>query len=156
MVKTTIRLTESELRNIITEELESVLIQEGWFKNAAFGAALGLSSLMPNTMQAQNNNTRGYQSNTNDTVQTTNVSNQKMSIQQLQKLFPQAYKDRNANQQTWQKNQTLYVSTLPNGKQSLVGKIAASHGQNPWNALVDRYGQTENDNTFDFGDFDIR
>ena len=152
-------LTENELNRVICEEINKALIEEGWFKNAAVGAAIGLSSMMPNNAYAQNNAQNNYNYNNRDSVSVTNnvnnVANQKMSIKQLRKLFPKAYKDRNANQDTWVKNQNEYVATLSNGKVSLVGKIAASYGNNPWNALVERYGQTEDSNIFSF-DLDIR
>lgn len=140
------------LANIIDEEVNRVMLEEGWFKNAAMGAAIGLSSLMPGTSYGQSNS--GYQNN-NDTVKSVGMNVQYMSLEQLQKLFPQAYKDRNANPQVWEKNQKLYTATLSNGKISLVGKIAASHGQNPWEALVNKYCQNEHDSVFELSDFDI-
>jgi hypothetical protein len=101
----------------------------------------------------QKANAQDVQPQRTDSVQTVNQQN--MTIQQLQKLFPRAYKDRNANPKVWKKNQTKYATELPNGKVSLVGKIAASHGQNPWDALVKRYCPQDED-IFTLGDFDIQ
>lgn len=139
------------LRNI-KKYFQGDIIKEGWMKNAAFGAALGLSSLLPNASYAQNTQ-NAQQSQYNDSVQT--MKNDSLTIGDLQKLFPKAYEDRNANADVWEKNQSLYTAKLPNGKYSLVGKIAASHGQNPWKALVDKYVPKQTDNVFDLSDFDI-
>ena len=111
--------------------------------------ALGAASMFGNPQTA---NAQNVQQQRNDTTQISNQQN--FTVQQLQKMFPQAYADKDANPEVWQKNQVSYVGQLPNGKQSLVGKIAASHGQNPWDALVKRYCP-QNDNVFQLGDFDI-
>lgn len=123
---------------------ESVINEFNW-KAAALGGMMAASPMQGNAQ------TQNYQQN--DSIRTTVQQSQQMTIEQLMKLFPQAYKDRNANPQVWQQNQKLYVAEV-NGKISLVGKIAASHGQNPWDALVKRYCPQE-DNVFQLGDFDI-
>jgi hypothetical protein len=119
-------------------------LNEGW-KDWAVAGMMAASPMQGNAQ------TQNYQQN--DSIRTTAQQSQQMTIEQLMKLFPQAYKDRNANSQVWQQNQKLYVAEV-NGKISLVGKIAASHGQNPWDALVKRYCPQE-DNVFQLGDFDI-
>jgi hypothetical protein len=119
-------------------------VNEGW-KDWAVAGMMAMSPMQGNAQ------TQNYQQN--DSIRTTAQQSQQMTIEQLMKLFPQAYKDRNANSQVWQQNQKLYVAEV-NGKISLVGKIAASHGQNPWDALVKRYCPQE-DNVFQLGDFDI-
>jgi hypothetical protein len=121
------------------------IVGEANWKNAILGGMMAMSPMQGNA------HTQNYQQN--DSIRTTVQQSQQMTIEQLMKLFPQAYKDRNANSQVWQQNQKLYVAEV-NGKISLVGKIAASHGQNPWDALVKRYCPQE-DNVFQLGDFDI-
>lgn len=69
----------------------------------------------------------------------------KLDIAQAKKLFRQAYKDRKANPNIWKKNKNAYCAQLPNGKHSIVGLVAASHGENPWNAIVKKYCSQEND-----------
>lgn len=120
-------------------------INEFNWKAAALGGMMAMSPMQGNAQ------TQNYQQN--DSIRTTVQQSQQMTIEQLMKLFPQAYKDRNANSQVWQQNQKLYVAEV-NGKISLVGKIAASHGQNPWDALIKRYCPQE-DNVFQLGDFDL-
>ena len=120
-------------------------INEFNWKAAALGGMMAMSPMQGNAQ------TQNYQQN--DSIRTTVQQSQQMTIEQLMKLFPQAYKDRNANPQVWEKNQKMYIAEV-NGKISLVGKIAASHGQNPWDALVKRYCPQE-DNVFQLGDFDI-
>ena len=139
-----IAMGESIIRNKIIDEA----VDEGignWLKGAAIGGMMAMSPMQGNAQ------TQNYQHN--DSTKTTVQQSQQMTIEQLMKLFPQAYKDRNANPQVWEKNQKMYVAEV-NGKTSLVGKIAASHGQNPWDALVKRYCPQE-DNVFQLGDFDI-
>jgi hypothetical protein len=56
----------------------------------------------------------------------------------------------------WKNNQKEYVAELPNGRMSLVGKIAASRGNNPWDAIVKKYcPQAYDDYVFQLNDFDI-
>ena len=139
-----IAMGESIRRNKVIDEA----VDEGignWLKGAALGGMMAMSPMQGNAQ------TQNYQHN--DSTKTTVQQSQQMTIEQLMKLFPQAYKDRNANPQVWQQNQKSYVAEV-NGKTSLVGKIAASHGQNPWDALVKRYCPQE-DNVFQLGDFDI-
>jgi hypothetical protein len=157
MAKNIIRLTESDLHRIVKESVQKILAEEyvinegvdegigNWIKGATLGGMMAMSPMQGNAQ------TQNYQQN--DSIRTTVQQSQQMTIEQLMKLFPQAYKDRNANSQVWQQNQKLYVAEV-NGKTSLVGKIAASHGQNPWDALVKRYCPQE-DNVFQLGDFDI-
>ena len=123
---------------------EEVINEFNW-KAAALGGIMAMSPMQANA-QSQN-----YQQN--DSIKTSIQQSQQMTIDQLMKLFPQAYKDKDATPQVWQQNQKLYVAEV-NGKISLVGKIAASHGQNPWEALIKRYCPQE-DNVFQLGDFDI-
>lgn len=61
MSRKTIRITESQLRNMIQEcvreELSKNNINEGWFKNAAIAGAIGAASIFGgNKAQAQNVN----------------------------------------------------------------------------------------------------
>jgi recombination DNA repair RAD52 pathway protein len=120
-----------------------------WLKGAALGGMMAMSPMQAN---AQNSHIQG-----NDSTNTTVMQHQmqQMSVEDLIKKFPRAYKDRNANPKVWVKNQKAYVSEV-NGKICLVGKIAASHGQNPWNALLKKYCQNSDENIFNLGDFDIQ
>ena len=180
-MKQIIRLTESDLHRLVKESVQRILaetnasdsgefntvafpmvrrispvgkqigkipVEEGvnWLKGAALGGIMAMSPMQSNAQQRQN-----YQQN--DSIKTSIQQSQQMTIDQLMKLFPQAYKDKDATPQVWQQNQKLYVAEV-NGKISLVGKIAASHGQNPWDALVKRYCPQEDD-VFQLGDFDI-
>lgn len=124
---------------------------EGWARNTAMAGVLGAASLFGGL----NANAQDVQPNKPDTVQTVKQQQVTMDIKQLKKMFPQAYKDRNANKDVWMKNQSKYTATMPNGKISLVGKIEASHGQNPWEALVKKYCPNQNDDIFTLSDFDI-
>lgn len=155
-MKRKIRITENDLHRIVENAVYQVLaeqnnrVDEGW-KGLAMAGMMGAASLFG----GQKANAQNVAPQ--DTIQTTQTQqpqaqNQKTSftMQELQQMFPQAYKDKDKNPKVWQKNQTKYVGNLPNGKTSLVGKIAASHGQNPWQALVDRYVST-----FELSDFDI-
>jgi hypothetical protein len=90
-------------------------LNEGW-KDWAVAGMMAMSPMQGNAQ------TQNYQQN--DSIRTTAQQSQQMTIEQLMKLFPQAYKDRNANSQVWQQNQKLYVDEV-NGKISFVGKIAA-------------------------------
>ena len=95
---------------------------------------------------------QNYNNNT-DSVKTTTQRPQQITLKKLKKMFPQAYRDKNANPEVWKQNQNMYVAEV-NGKISLVGKIAASSGQNPWDALVKKYCYSEN-KTFSLSDFGI-
>lgn len=151
MKKKLIRLTEGDLHRIVEEcvrrivtESQNGVINEGFgnkLKAAAIGGMLAMSPMQANAQQPQRN----------DTVQTVR---QEITTKQLRKLFPQAYKDRNAGPDVWKKNQTQYVAEV-NGKICLVGKIAASHGENPWNALLRKYCPQSDEHIFQLGDFDI-
>ena len=144
MTQLTERVERNEyvaLENCIDDEVP----EKYYFSDRAVAGMMAMSPMQGNAQ------TQNYQQN--DSIRTTAQQSQQMTIEQLMKLFPQAYKDRNANSQVWQQNQKLYVAEV-NGKISLVGKIAASHGQNPWDALVKRYCPQE-DNVFQLGDFDI-
>ena len=111
--------------------------------------------MMAMTPMQANAQSQNYQTQPNAPIQTQMQQSQKMTLQDLMKMFPQAYKDRNANAKVWFKNQKKYVSEL-NGKIVLVGKIAASHGKNPWDALLQKYCPEEYDNkVFSLNDFDI-
>lgn len=149
-------MKDNKINLIIREEIYRTLykknnrVDENW-KGMAMAGMMGAASLFGGQKSNAQNVTP------QDTIQTTQTQqpqaqNQKTSftMQELQQMFPQAYKDKDKNPKVWQKNQTKYVGNLPNGKTSLVGKIAASHGQNPWQALVDRYVST-----FELSDFDI-
>lgn len=153
-----VRLTESDLHRIVKESVKRVLkeseydeeknVDEGignWIKGAAIGGMMAFSPSANAQSQNYNNNT--------DSVKTTTQQSQQITFKQLKKMFPQAYKDKNANPEVWKQNQNMYVAEV-NGKISLVGKIAASSGQNPWNALVKKYCPSE-DKTFSLSDFDI-
>lgn len=121
-----------------------------WLKGAAVGGMMAMSPMQANAQ------TQNYQPQQNDSIQTQMQQAQKLTSQDLMKMFPQAYKDRNANAKVWFKNQKKYVAEV-NGKISLVGKIAASHGQNPWDALLQKYCPEEYDSKiFSLSDFDIR
>ena len=145
----TIILTEGQFNRCLIENKECVSEGLGnWIKGAALGGMMALSPMQGN---AQNQN---YQQN--DSIRTTMQNQQEMSVEQLAKIFPAAYRDRNANAQVWQQNQNDYVVTF-NGKINLVGKIAASHGQNPWDALVKKYCPSKhNQDIFSLDDFDIQ
>ena len=116
-----------------------------WLKTAALGGMMTMSPMQANAQ------TQNYERN--DSTESTMQQRSKMTLEQLIKIFPKAYKDRNANPKVWERNQKQYVAEV-NGKISLVGKIAASHGKNPWDAIVKRYCPQEDD-IFQLGDFDI-
>jgi len=137
--------TGGKNHSIAMNHVNEEVINEFNWKAAALGGIMAMSPMQANA-QSQN-----YQQN--DSIKTSIQQSQQMTIDQLMKLFPQAYKDKDATPQVWQQNQKLYVAEV-NGKISLVGKIAASHGQNPWEALIKRYCPQE-DNVFQLGDFDI-
>jgi hypothetical protein len=137
--------TGGDNHSIAMNHVNEEVINEFNWKTAALGGIMAMSPMQANA-QSQN-----YQQN--DSIKTSIQQSQQMTIDQLMKLVPQAYKDKDATPQVWQQNQKLYVAEV-NGKISLVGKIAASHGQNPWEALIKRYCPQE-DNVFQLGDFDI-
>jgi hypothetical protein len=62
------------------------------------------------------------------------------SENELIKMCPAAYADRNKGPEVWQRNQSKYVIQNENGKVNISGKVAASHGQNPWYAILNSYG----------------
>lgn len=130
-------------------------VNEGKFGNALRTGALGAMMMFGgNNANAQGVNNRLP---SNDSIRTQIMAQQnvKFSEQDLIKMFPQAYKDRNANPRVWAKNQVKYVGQLPNGRSSLVGKIAASYGENPWQAIVQKYKESD-DLVFQLKDFDIQ
>ena len=136
-----IAMGESIRRNNIIDEA----VDEGignWLKGAALGGMMAMSPMQADAQQQQNN----Y-------PQSTIQQSQQMTVKQLRKLFPKAYKDRNARPEVWERSQNKYIAEV-DGKICLIGKIAASHGQNPWDALVKKYCPQE-DRTFQLGDFDI-
>ena len=136
-----------------TEKKVDEAVDEGignWLKGAAVGGMMAMSPMQANAQ------TQNYQPQQNDSIQTQMQQAQKLTSQDLMKMFPQAYKDRNANAKVWFKNQKKYVADV-NGKISLVGKIAASRGQNPWDALLQKYCPEEYDSKiFSLSDFDIQ
>jgi len=136
-----IAIGESIRRNKMIGEA----VDEGignWLKGAALGGMMAMSPMQADAQQQQNN----Y-------PQSTIQQSQQMTVKQLRKLFPKAYKDRNARPEVWERSQNKYIAEV-DGKICLIGKIAASHGQNPWDALVKKYCPQE-DRTFQLGDFDI-
>ena len=154
-MKRTIILSESELHRVI-EECVNEALEEGMFKNAMMGLAVGAASMFPSQGHAQQsqqsynyrtpNSVRYHDaSNKNDSLMADKVynaqdfiTNHPLSEKDLTKIFPQAYKDRNANPNVWKANQTKYCGKI-HGKNSIVGKVAAANGQNPWNAIVNTY-----------------
>ena len=133
------RVGESIVREAVDESIGN------WLRGAALGGMMAMTPMQANAQQ------QNY--NQNDSIQTTIQQTQQMSIDQLKKMFPKAYKDRKAKPKVWKKNQMSYIGEV-NGKMNLIGKIAASHGQNPWDALVKRYCPQQ-DNIFQLSDFDI-
>jgi len=167
------------------EILNKDVVNENW-KGAALGAALGAATLFGGGQaKAQNNpnvnqlDTIGYEVVNNDGTTNRyyktdyapdewNFHNQyfkkqcnrkQYSEQELIKLCPSAYADRNKSPKVWNKNQNNYTFTTNDGRVNVAGKIAASRGQNPWQAIVasnnvqTRPITTSND--FDMNDFDI-
>jgi hypothetical protein len=142
---------------------ESDNLDENW-KGYALGAALGAASLFSggNHLNAQNNrqDTIGY-TVTMPNGETTNYMRNSYSPDEwkytndyfkkqcgkasyseneLIKMCPAAYADRNKGPEVWQRNQSKYVIQNENGKVNISGKVAASHGQNPWYAILNSYG----------------
>lgn len=144
-MKRVIKITESELRSIIKESVNEALVNEGWGKNALGALAFGATAMFGNNANAQNNNVQQSDSIQQQTVQQQNVQQQlTFTMEELINLFPQAYKDRDKSPKVWGNKPVKYAAKLPNGKFSLVGQIAASHGENPWDAIVKRYCPQEN------------
>ena len=132
-----VRINESQLRQIVKGYVHDILA-ESW-KNYAMAATIGAASLFggPNKANATN-------MSQTDSTHVVMHQETKLDIAQAKKLFRQAYKDRNANPNIWKKNKNAYCAQLPNGKYSIVGLVAASHGENPWNAIVKKYCPQEN------------
>jgi len=138
-------------------------------RNIGAAAAIGAASLFggQSIANAQNTNNCGYTYDysdcrtAKDSAMVRNIVDRKCQMKkfnkdELMKLFPNAYKDRNGNPELWKKNKNAYETTIE-GKVSLVGVVAASRGQNPWEAVLNSYlSNTNNDNdTFSLNDFDI-
>lgn len=127
---------------------------ESW-KGFAVAGMLGAASMFGGNNQAQ---AQTVNNNSGQTEQPQNV-NSEIPVQQLMKMFVAAYQDKDANEQIWRQNPNKYIAQLPNGKVSLVGRIAASHGENPWEAILRRYNPTEYAKSipqlFSLEDFDL-
>lgn len=145
-------------------------------ENAVLGGMMALSTLGANAQTQQSNYNYKTPDNIvyqdcrthNDSVAAKNhydvedyITNHPSTEKQLAQMFPQAYADRNANPQTWEKNQSNYAGKI-NGRMSIVGKTAAAVGQNPWQAILQKYSdlnykskQKQNNDIFSLSDFDI-
>jgi ribosomal protein L37AE/L43A len=137
------------------------VIEENW-KGALLGTAMGAASLFSGmhanaqtSIPQQGNDTIGYNIHYGDGTQkqvwrndftpdewnfhkkyfNKQLNRKMLTAQELKKLCPTAYKDRN-NPNVWEKNQNKYVFNNPDGTINMKGKIAASRGQNPWEAIV--------------------
>lgn len=160
MHKNRIKITEAQLNRVINESITQVLneqyaMNEGW-KNWAAAGILGAASMFGGSQNAQAQSQYNYQTpdsivykncdNKNDSVMAKKmwdnedrITNNPLTVKQLAKMFPKAYKDRNASPEVWQKNQNSYCGTDVNGRMSIVGKRAAAYGKNPWDAIVRKY-----------------
>lgn len=155
-MKRKIKITEQDLHRIV-ENCVNEALEEGW-KNLALTGAIGAASLFPQNGNAQQVK-QTYNYRTPNAIRYQNAStkqdslladkiydnddyitNHPMSEKELASIFPQAYKDRNANPQVWKQNQTQYCGEVY-GKNSIVGKIAASKGENPWQAILNKYSK---------------
>lgn len=148
-----IRITQNDLYQIIQESVlrtlnESQMIDEGW-KNWVMAGTLGAASLFGGKTYAQD--TSYCKDMNGNTQMTQNMSNEDLkwaspiyTEKELIKIFPAAYRDRNATPEIWNQNQKEYcgeITTPWNNKtkNSVVGKVAAAHGQNPWKAIKEKY-----------------
>ena len=142
-----VRINEHQLRQIVKNCVHDVLC-ESW-KDYAMAGVLGAASMFGGAQKANANNITN-----NDSTQIVMQQEIKLDSVQLKKLFQQAYKDRNANPEVWKNNKSSYCAQLPNGKYSIVGMVAASHGNNPWDALVKKYCPQEKEaDMFTLDDF---
>lgn len=152
MKRRVIRLTEQQLNNIIKQAINETM-EEGKFKNAMVGAAIAGASLFPNHGYAQ----KTYNYKTPDRIkyaQSTNkadslladkvcqeydyVTNHPKTEKELIKMFPNAYRDRNADSKTWKQNPSQY-STIEGRRGLTAGQMAAAQGENPWQAILNTY-----------------
>lgn len=172
MSKKTIRITETQLRRMIQEcvreEMSKNNINEGWLKNTAIAGAIGAASIFGgNKAQAQNVN--NYDAHTQEEMKiqkrAEEVNQMRFTIKQLKNMFPQAYKDRNANPEVWMKNKNSYCGQLPNGQTSIAPMIEASYGKNPWLLLLKKFNpdeyakcsnKTQKNEIYNLIDFDIQ
>lgn len=53
-------------------------------------------------------------------------------------MFPNAYRDRNADSKTWKQNPSQY-STIEGRRGLTAGQMAAAQGENPWQAILNTY-----------------
>lgn len=167
-------ISEEQLNRVIFGDNR---VDEGWLKNAAIGGLMGAATMFGGTnANAQN----VQQNNKQDTVQLDNSYlkrqkesedfhkrldkeilkryQKKYSVDELKEIFPIAYEHRNADKNVWLNNKLSYVGEI-DGKDSIVGMTAASRGENPWEAIVQRYTDNtkqNDDNIFTLGDFDIQ
>jgi hypothetical protein len=156
-MKRRIKLNEADLRRIC-ENCVNEVIEEGWLKNLGLGTAIAVASSFPQNGNAQQTK-QTYNYRTPNEIRYQNAStkqdslladkicdiddyitNHPMGEKELASIFPQAYKDRNANPQVWNQNQTYYCGKVY-GRISIVGKIAASKGENPWQAILNKYSK---------------
>lgn len=169
-------IKESDLRKTVRKIIREEAENEGWFKNLATAGAIAAAAMNPtnaNAQQTYNYRTPDsiryrYANTKSDSIVSDKVcdnddyiTNHPFTERQLAKMFPQAYKDRNATPDVWKKNQESYISQVY-GINSLCGKTAASVGKNPWEAILNKYTSRnyqskmkQKDNIFTLGDFDI-
>lgn len=112
-------------------------LEEGWLKNAVMGGMMGLMSMSPNV--GANAQSMDVGNGRNKIENVISRDSDRMSIKVLKVLFPQVWKDREKGPEVWKANQNAYTAKMPDGRISLVAKIAASYGENPWNALLKKY-----------------
>ena len=122
-------------------------VDENW-KGAALGAAMGAASLFGGGATANANPMHQEPTNAEKTI----AAPMKFDIEQLIKMFPYAYRDRNEKPSTWSRNRVKYEGKLPNNKISFVGEKAAKDGQNPWSAILAKYLDINQDKAIAFND----
>lgn len=158
-------MTEDTLfGSIVNEYINDAIneeVEEGKFGKAlgslALGAMMGHGSAQAQNAQPVQDNTPRTEYRTPDSIRyqfaqdkadsiaadkiydrEDSIRNNPISVDELKKAFPQAYQDRYAGEGIWRGNVNQYDGSI-NGKNSLVARVAASHGENPWIALVEKY-----------------
>lgn len=170
-------IKESDLRKTVRKIIREEAENEGWFKNLATAGAITAAAMNPTNANAQQtynyrtpDNVR-YQGATSDLDSISRrkhydrldyLINHPLTEKQLSQIFPEAYRDRNAGPEVWKRNKDTYDHDVF-GRKSVCGRIDASVGKNPWEAILNNYSsrnyeiemKKQKDNIFTLGDFDI-
>jgi hypothetical protein len=124
---------ESVVREAVEESVGN------WLKTAALGGMMAFSPMNANA-QSQDYQQQG------DTISITNknkgiFTHKHRSPEELMKLYPQVYADRNKTPQEWITNarKGKYDLVSPEGKSLFLVRSAAIKGLNPWDELVNNF-----------------